>query len=563
VRDLTVAYGPVIAVDGVDLAAYRGEVLALIGPNGAGKSTVLDAIAGTAPMTAGSVLLDGTELAGERAARRRLAGIGRVFQTPRLAGPTPMDDVVLAAAKSRGLFSGIVQRPGPEADAMAEAALGEVELEPSLWRVPVGRLGLPDQRRVELARALVAEPCLLLLDEPASGLPASERDGFADLVRTLAGPERGVILVEHDMALVARAAHNVIALDRGRAVHEGSYASVAADPTVRVSYLGDDAGEPARPRRRARKGLGEDAGPAVLSLRAVEAQHGAATVLHGLDIDVAAGEVVAVLGPNGAGKTTLARCLMGLHSNMSGSVTVDGVALAPGESRSRGAIGLAGVGDTRDLVPSLTVDRYLGLVLDAAGRARAGDLFERLSELGGRRCSQLSGGEAQLVALARALGTQPKALVIDELSQGLAPVALKALLPAVRASADSGCAVLLIEQFAAAASLVADRIVLLDTGRVVYDGPVAGAPISDGYLRPEDADPPAATAILTDLTLGMLPSQRRALGKLAVRTGIPAGQLVRDAVDRLLATEDDGSATSDGAAMTNGRRRRQPLRAPR
>jgi branched-chain amino acid transport system ATP-binding protein len=286
-------------------------------------------------------------------------------------------------------------------------------------------------------------------------------------------------------------------------------------------------------------------------------------VLHGLDIDVAAGEVVAVLGPNGAGKTTLARCLMGLHRDMTGSISVGDAALAPGDPRQRATAGLCGVGDSRDLVPSLIVDGYLGLVLDPAGRALAGELFERLAELGDRRCSQLSGGEAQLVALARALGTQPRALVIDELSQGLAPVALKALLPAVRASADRGCAVLLIEQFAAAATLVADRIVVLETGRIVYDGPVAGAPITTGYLRAEE-DPPAPTAILTDLTLGMLPSQRRALADLAARTGVPAGQLVRDAVDQLLATgvSEDSSSEPDATA-TNGRVRRRVLRAQR
>ena len=201
---------------------------------------------------------------------------------------------------------------------------------------------------------------------------------------------------------------------------------------------------------------------------------------------------------------------------------------------ARPRAGLAAVGDTRDLVPALTVDRYLDLVLDEDGRTRAAELFPRLAELGGRLCGQLSGGEAQLVALARALGGRPAALVIDELSQGLAPVALNALLPAVRACADDGCAVLLIEQFAVAAAVVADRVVMLEGGRIVYDGAVGDAPIAAGYLRPEDADPPAPTAILSDVTIGLLPSQRRALAELAAAKGTAAGQLVRDAIDELL-----------------------------
>jgi ABC-type branched-subunit amino acid transport system ATPase component len=510
---------------------------------------VLDAIAGSAPAGDGSIVLDGGALEGLRAAGRRKAGIGRVFQTPRLAGPTPMDDVVLGARSARGLLSGLVRRPARAALERSEAALLEVGLDPRTWSMPVAQLGLPDQRRVELARALAGDPCLLLLDEPASGLPSEERDRFAEMVVGLAGPDRGVILVEHDMELVARAAHHVIALDRGRVVKQGSFAAVAADPTVRTSYLGE--GSRAVPRAAAHAGA-----TPVLSVRGLRASHGSIPALHGLDIDVAAGEVVAVLGPNGAGKSTLARCLSGLHREMEGVISVDGRELARGDAVARGAARLAAVSDTRDLVPALTVDRYLDLVLDEAGRARANELFERLRALGNRRCAQLSGGEAQLVALARALGARPSALVIDELSQGLAPVTLNALLPAVRACADDGCAVLLIEQFAVAAAVVADRVVMLENGRIVYDGAVGDAPIASGYLRPDDATPPPPTVVLADVTMGLLPAQRRALADLSSRSGTPPGQLVRDAIDAMLASADaaKSSPASNGAGEVPRRR---------
>jgi len=526
-RGLVVDYGVTHAVDDVNLTAYRGEVLALIGPNGAGKSSVLDAIAGTAG-AGGTVILDGMRLDTLRADDRRSAGIGRVFQTPRLAGPTAADDVLLACAPPRRLLSGALRGPSRADRQRADELLDVVGLPRALRTVPVAGLGLPDRRRVELARALAGTPRLLLLDEPASGLPDEERGRFAELILALAGPDCGIVLVEHDMALVAAVAHHVVALDAGRVLCTGSYAEVATDEAVRTSYLGMPL---ATAPRRARTG----AGAPQLRAKGIVARHGQVEVLHGVDLHAEPGEIVAVLGPNGAGKTTLARCLAGVHADHDGTIDMSGRVLPRGDARARRAVGLASVGDGRDLVPSLRVDRYLGLVLDEAGRDRAAGYFPRLRDLLGRRCGTLSGGEAQLVALARALGSAPDVLVVDELSQGLAPVALAALLPAVRDAAERGCAVVLIEQFAAAAVAIADRVLLLDGGRVTYDGSPHEAAIADGYLHHHDGSGPPPTPVLTDVTVGLQPSQRRALAAAAAATGIPPGQLVRDALDRHLA----------------------------
>jgi branched-chain amino acid transport system ATP-binding protein len=237
-RGLRVVYGATVAVDDVDLTAYRGEILALIGPNGAGKSTFLDAVAGAAPVQAGSVMLDGLDLEGPPHRRSR-AGLARTFQTPALIGPTPIDEVALAAMSGRGVVAGLFTGPGRAGTDAAAGLLERVGLASGLWRARVRDLGLTDQRRVELARALACGPRLLLLDEPAAGLPAADRQRFADLVASLAGPDLGIVLVEHDMALVSAVAHVVVALDQGRVVATGSYAEVAANPIVRSSYLGE------------------------------------------------------------------------------------------------------------------------------------------------------------------------------------------------------------------------------------------------------------------------------------------------------------------------------------
>jgi branched-chain amino acid transport system ATP-binding protein len=238
VRGLRVVYGATVAVDDVHLTAYRGEILALIGPNGAGKSTFLDAVAGVAPVEAGHVTLDGLELDGPPHRRCR-AGLARTFQTPALMGPTPIDEVALASTAGRGVVAGLFSAPGRAGAAAAAELLERVDLAPALWCAPVSDLGLTDQRRVELARALACGPRLLLLDEPAAGLPAADRERFASLVASLTGPDLGIVLVEHDMALVSAVANVVVALDQGAVVATGTYAEVAGHPTVRSSYLGE------------------------------------------------------------------------------------------------------------------------------------------------------------------------------------------------------------------------------------------------------------------------------------------------------------------------------------
>jgi ABC-type branched-subunit amino acid transport system ATPase component len=239
VRAARVSFGATVAVDGVDLDAYRGEICALIGPNGAGKSTLLDAIAGTV-RSEGRVVLDGAELTGLPPHARARLGLARTFQTPALLGPTPRQEVTLASCRRRGAIGGLFLAPGRHEQATAAELLERMEVPVDLWDAPSAELGLTEQRRVELARALATGPRLLMLDEPAAGLPGPDRLRFASLLRSLPGPDLGLLLVEHDMALVAAVAHVVVALDRGRMVTTGSYAAVATDPVVRASYLGDE-----------------------------------------------------------------------------------------------------------------------------------------------------------------------------------------------------------------------------------------------------------------------------------------------------------------------------------
>ena len=218
----------------------------------------------------------------------------------------------------------------------------------------------------------------------------------------------------------------------------------------------------------------------VLGIRDLDAGYGGVPVVRGLDLDVAAGEVVALLGPNGAGKTTTLRTISGLLPPIAGSLNVLG---APTDSRRPFRVarrGVAHVAEDRSLFPGLTVRENLRLAPGlrrrdrAATYARAADVFPALGPLLNRRAGLLSGGEQQMLAVARAIVTDPELLLVDEMSLGLAPVIVEEMLPVLRRVATGlGAAVIVVEQHVHLALELADRAVVMANGSVVLDGDTA------------------------------------------------------------------------------------------
>ncbi|MEE7469289.1 ABC transporter ATP-binding protein [Methylobacterium oryzae] len=228
VEGLSLAFGGAVAFAEIDLAVGAGEIHAVIGPNGAGKSSLINAITGLCAPRAGRVRLGAQTFARVPAGRLAALGVARTFQNLAVfAGLSVRDNVLagLSAARRAGL-------------AAAEAVIGRLGLEAVADR-PAGSLPYGLQKRVELGRALVAEPRLLLLDEPMAGMTAAEKVEMTAFIR--AARERSgaaIVLVEHDIGVVMRLSDRVTVLDHGRRIATGTPAEVRADPAVIAAYLG-------------------------------------------------------------------------------------------------------------------------------------------------------------------------------------------------------------------------------------------------------------------------------------------------------------------------------------
>jgi len=213
----------------------------------------------------------------------------------------------------------------------------------------------------------------------------------------------------------------------------------------------------------------------VLSVRGLRSSYGPIEVLHGIDLDVPAGSVVAVLGPNGAGKTTFLSVLAGLHPATAGSVVIAGRRVNGAQADDLARAGLCLVPEGRGIFPNLTVHEHLRMATHSGRRLSEieQETYERFPRLAERRrqvAGTLSGGEQQMLALARGLATQPAILMLDELSMGLAPLIVEELYAEVAAIASSGVSIVVVEQFAGTVLGVADLAAILVHGRIVAVG---------------------------------------------------------------------------------------------
>ena len=482
VRGLSKHFGGVAAIDTLDLEVRAGEALGVIGPNGAGKSTLVNLISGALLPDAGALLLHGEAITSLRADARTRLGIGRTYQIPRpFARMSVRENLALAARHS---FTGA--QPASHAAVRSTQARQPIaqRCEQILERTGLadvadtaaGELPLLRRKRLELARALALQPRLLLLDEIGAGLIETETRALIKLIIGLREQIATIVLIEHVMDVITACCERTAVLASGQLLRIGATREVLADAQVAAVYLGTS--ERAADAAPVVSAIPQSTPAAkLLAVNAIDVHYGGVRALRKVSIEVRRGECVALLGANGAGKTTLARAISGAVPLADGTIEFAGVALARLPPERVTALGIAHCMEGRRIFASLSVEENLLLAVppaaqrDAADRLRqAYQMFPALHARRARVGTAMSGGQQQMLAIARALMSQPRLLIFDEISLGLAPIAVESLYQSLASIRAAGIAMLIVEQNIHRGLQLADRAYVLAHGEVRLSG---------------------------------------------------------------------------------------------
>ena len=351
VEGLQKRFGGLTAVRDVSFSIQAGEILGLIGPNGSGKSTVMKSILGVERPDAGSVKVDGREVAGWPPHRIARLGVGMVFQHSRpLYRQTVIENIILGLLPDRLLDV----LPLAATEARARAIAERVGLAGVLNRRP-STLPFADLRKMEIAKAIARDPQVVLIDEPFAGLTARETASFAALIAEMRADGRAVLIVDHNVKSISALVDRIYAMHVGERIAEGTVEEVMANPTVRKVYLGGALETAARPETA----FG-DAKTPFLEIENLNVVYGKAQALEDVSLHVHQGEFVAIVGLNGAGKTTLFNAVSGL-TPYAGDIRRQGQTLRGKTAATIARDGVVQSPEGRELFGAMTVSENLDM----------------------------------------------------------------------------------------------------------------------------------------------------------------------------------------------------------
>ena len=502
VKDLDVGYSGVQVLFNVNFEVDEGEIVALLGTNGAGKSTLLKAISGLIDTSAGAVIFDGRDLT--YATPHEIAAKG-VVQVPGGKGIFPS----LTVAENLRSAGWLYQRDKEYVQEATEEVLGFFPVLRQRWDQPAGTMSGGEQQMLTLGMAFISRPRLLMIDELSLGLAPVIVEQLLEIVKAI--QERGttIILVEQSVNVALTVAHTAYFMEKGEIRFRGPTQELLDRPDILRSVFlegagsviaGDGSATSNGPRirskgRASKRAITHEKGAPLLEVTGLRRSFGGIMAVGDVTFTLHEGEILGIIGPNGAGKTTLFDLISGFLPVDGGWIGFDGHDVTSIGPEGRARLGLGRSFQDARLFPALTVSETIAVALERSvgvrdpvaaalnlpavtdSEARISERVEELIELMGlgafrdKFISELSTGSRRIVDLACVLAHDPKVILFDEPSSGIAQKETEALGPLLLRIRDAtGASLLLIEHDMPLVTSVADDILALDLGRVVTQG---------------------------------------------------------------------------------------------
>ncbi|MGH2341261.1 ATP-binding cassette domain-containing protein [Segnochrobactraceae bacterium EtOH-i3] len=471
VRKISKRFGSIVTARGIDLDIMPCTVHSFIGPNGAGKTTFFNILTGFIKADEGEILFEGQNINTLPVFKRVRLGIARSFQ-------------ILSVFRELTVFENVriaAQAQSPKRFGIWHDAHGIADINARTWSLlqmvgldnraaeKCSNLSHGEQRLLEIAITLAPDAKILLLDEPLAGLAEADREVVGKLIHRL-GKTHAVLLIEHDIDRVLEISDRLTVLHQGRLIADGKPHDVARDHAVVEAYMGN-APEDTTAIEIAPPDAAAAARRPILKIENLCAGYAGSQVLDRLNMEVRDGEVVALLGRNGVGKTTALKALMSVVDITSGKITLDGKDITKLPSYEINRLGIAMVPEGRRLFYNLTVAENLILAQRPGGITveEVYELFPKLKILWKQKAQGLSGGERQMVAVARALMVPSKVILLDEPFEGLAPAVVQDIMAAI-VKLRGRASLVIVEHHAESVLSITDRAYIMVNGQIAYEG---------------------------------------------------------------------------------------------